>query len=342
MMSDNIDLKAWEDHLKKVFPFSNAIGKEDLYLTEQYGQPVLSVMGQRYFVRFVKQITDGMIFIPSEDHYPPIYLTEKISPKKAEWLRGAKQPFIDTKGNAFLNLPNLYLFVMGRREEVVSPLMPPKSVSGKLFKKTGIKLIYALLTDPQLDADSRENRLNAAMRDLAKDIGLSIGSVSELFAEMKERGFLLMDGRDKRLINRKMLFDQWLHGYMDCHFKLKKKCFEADTVLWWENRKPEHEGFLWGGEPAGAVLTDGFLRPQKLTLYTDKPLYDLVVDGNLHQVSAGGNVEFVEPFLMAKGERGCVHPLLVYADLICSSDDRNLEIARRINDRYLRRIIEAD
>jgi len=342
MINADIDWRAWEEHLKKVFPFSDAIGTEDLFFTEQYGKTVLSVKGQRYFVKFVKHITDGTHFISPQDHHPPIYLTEKISLKKAEWMRGAKTAFIDTKGNAFLVLPECYLFVMGRRVDVESPLMPPKPSSGKLFKKTGIKLVYALLTDPRLDEDWGNDLLNVPVRELADKARMSTGSVSELLSEMKERGFLLTDGQFKRLVNRKVLFDQWLHGYMDYRFKVKRQCFKADRITWWEDRKQECEGFLWGGEPAAAILTDDFLRPQKLTLYTDKPLYDLVVDGNLHQVSAGGNVEFIEPFLNAEGEQGCVHPLLVYADLICSSDDRNTETARRINDRYLRRIIEAN
>ncbi len=213
---------------------------------------------------------------------------------------------------------------------------------GKLFKKTGIKLVYALLTDPRLDEDWGNDLLNVPVRELADKASMSTGSVSELLTEMKTRGFLLTDGRFKRLVNRKVLFDQWLNGYMEYRFTVRKQCFKADTVSWWKNRKPEQEGFLWGGEPAGAVLTDHFLRPSKLTLYTDQPLYDLVLDGDLHQLPAGGNVEFLEPFMKTDGEQGCAHPLLVYADLIYSSDDRNTETAGRIRDRYLRRILESD
>jgi hypothetical protein len=38
----------------------------------------------------------------------------------------------------------------------------------------------------------------------------------------------------------------------------------------------------------------------------------------------------------------CVHPLLVYADLIASEIDRNVETAQRVYDRHLRQIIEPD
>ncbi|MBT3293770.1 MAG: hypothetical protein HN919_01790 [Verrucomicrobia bacterium] len=341
MMNRQTDLKAWEEHLKKVFPFSDALERDDLFFTDEYGQPVLSIKGHRYFVKFVQHIKDSLIFIPPTDHYPPIYLAEHISLKKAESMREANTAFIDTKGNAFLNLPDLYLFVMGRSVKAESPLIPKKAPTGKLFKKTGIKLVYALLTDPRLDKDWGNDLLNVSVRELADKARMSTGSISELVSEMKERGFLLADGRFKRLVNRKVLVDQWLHGYMDYRFTVKKQCFEAESISWWHDRKPESEGFLWGGEPAAAILTDDFLRPERLTLYTNRPLYDLVVDGALHQTPSGGNVEFIEPLMKTGGDQGCVHPLLVYADLICSSDDRNTETATRIHDRYLQSIIEA-
>lgn len=343
MKNKSAEWKAWEAHIKAVFPFSDAIKPDDLAFTEEYGQPVLAILGRKHFVKFVKNIRDGMIFMGAADHYPPICLTEQISLKRAEMMRATDTAFIDSKGNVFLDLPGIYLFVIGRRAEAAAPLWPASRSAGKLFKKSGIKLIYTLLADPLLDTDSDGKRLNAAVRDLAKEAGLSTGSVSELLSEMKERGFLLTDGRHRRLVNRKALFDQWLHGYMDYRFRMPRQCYKADSVQWWKQRRPEKEGFLWGGEPAGAILTDHYLRPEKLTVYCDKPLYDLVVDTDLHQVSAGGNVEFVTPLsdLDSTGT-GCVHPLLVYADLICSSDNRNTETATRIYERYLRKVIEPD
>lgn len=349
MNKNQPDWQAWERHIKAVFPYSNALTKDDLNFSEEYGRLVLSIRSHKFFVEFVKQIKDSVRFVPSQEHYPLLYLTEQISQKRAEEMRKSNTPFIDVKGNAFIHLPDLYLFVMGRRQEESSPLWPQKRPSGKLFRKSGIKLIHLFLSDPRLDQDWGNDLLNVSVRELASEAEMSTGSVSELLSEMKERGFLLTDGRFKRLINRKVLFDQWMRGYMDYRFRVKKQCFEAKTLEWWRTRNPATEGFLWGGEPAAALLTDDFLRPGKLTLYTACPLYDLVVDGDLHQVPAGGNIEFVEPFPRAKyGQaekpalRECVQPLLVYADLICSSDDRNTETATRIYDRYLRQIIEPD
>jgi DNA-binding Xre family transcriptional regulator len=218
----------------------------------------------------------------------------------------------------------------------------PSSSTGKLFKKSGLKLIYALLTDPGIDQASGNNLLNASVRELATETNISAGSASELLSEMDTRGFLLHDGPIKRLISRKALFDQWINGYRNYRFKLKRQPLRAASIDWWTNRNPPQDGFLWGSEPAGAILTDGFLQPETLTLFTDAPLYDLIVDENLQPAPDGGNVEFVETPFIKREINGCVHPLLVCADLICSDDDRNAETSARIYDRYLRQIIDPD
>ena len=338
------DLNVWENHLKAVFPYSNALTANDLNFCMESGDPVLKIRAQKFSVRFVKTITDTTIFIGPQNRYPTLYLTEQISLSKAESMRSANTPFIDIKGNAFLNLPGLYLFVTGRKQSLPSPLWQQSRLAGKLFKSSGIKLIHLLLTDPLLDAQPENALLNTNMRELATRAGLSTGSVSELISEMKERGFLLDHDRMRILVNRKELFDKWIHGYTDYRLRLNRLCFQVDSIAWWRDRNPQQEAFLWGGEPAAALLTNDYLRPQKLTLYTALPLYDLVVEANLHQTPSSGNVEFVMPLPGADcgPSKDCVHPILVYADLICcSGDERNTETATRIYEKYIQHIIET-
>ena len=101
------DWKAWAKHIKAVFPYSDNITKDDRHFSEEYGKPVLEIQTHRFFVEFVKHIKDTVHFIPPKEHYPPLYLTEQISLQRAEKMRNANTPFIDIKGNAFLNLPGL-------------------------------------------------------------------------------------------------------------------------------------------------------------------------------------------------------------------------------------------
>jgi hypothetical protein len=62
-------------------------------------------------------------------------------------------------------------------------------------------------------------------------------------------------------------------------------------------------------------------------------------------VDPEGTVEFLKPFWrMSQAPSSgpqCVHPLLVYADLLSVDDDRTREVAQNIYGKYLRTIIET-
>lgn len=333
----------WIEILGKVFPCSNAIAKNDLRFSVEADDLILRIRGKPFVVKYLKPIRDADPVPLEFSPHPVMYLADRLSKEKAEEMRAANRPFVDLRGNAFVSIPGLYLFVAGRSAKARVDHARMTGPTGKLFKKSGIQLITLLLTDPHLDADPDQAWLNRSVRDLAKQAGLSVGSVSDLFAEMKARKFMVSDGRTKRLINRKKLLDAWAHGYAEFRLRRKRQCFAADTIAWWEKRHPAKEGFRWGGEPAAAILTNRFLRPGKLTLYAGKPLYDLVVEANLHSSAGDWAVEILEPLPGAADgpDPNCAHPLLVYADLIASGDNRNAEAARRIYDDHLRRTIES-
>lgn len=334
---------AWIEILGRVFPYSDALVKNDIQFSVEADELILRIRGKPFVVKHLKPIRDAGPIPLELGPCPVLYLTERMSTEKAEEMRMANRPFVDLRGNAFISIPGLYLFVAGRtaKGEVNDGLV--SGATGKLFKKSGIQLISLLLTDPNLDAHPDHAWLNRSVRDLASKVGLGLGSVSDLFTEMKAREFMVVDGRTKRLINRKKLLDAWAYGYAEFRLRRKRQCFTVDTIDWWENRHPSKEGFRWGGEPAAAILTNRFLRPGRLTIYADQPLYDLVVEANLHTSASDWAVEILEPLPgVADGpDPNCVHPLLVYADLIATGDNRNDEAARRIYADHLRSTIES-
>lgn len=334
------DWQVWERQIRAVFPFSISLAPEELQFSFEKGALFLTVKGHLFSVQLVKQTRDFLL-LPRSGECPALVLMDHVSAKTAERLRAANQPFMDCSGNAFLNLPGLYLFVSGRKADRSTQLQFGRHPAGKLFKKSGIKLIFLILSDPALDSEQGGDALNSNMRKLAANAGLSIGSVSELFAEMKDRGFLISDGSSRRLVNRRALFEGWLHGYAEYRLRVKQRCFRAEEIGWWESRTPAQDGFYWGGEPAASLLTGGFLSPGKLTLYTTQALFDLIVETNLQPSASGGNVELVEPLPKSEWQHGCVHPLVVYADLLRSGDERNAETAKRIYEKNLRDVIEA-
>ena len=105
----------------------------------------------------------------------------------------------------------------------------------------------------------------------------------------------------------------------------------------WKNIPATH--FLWGGEAAGALMTD-YLMPQKLTMYTSYPKMQLMKEVKLVP-DEGGPIEMIEIFwqedkLDHSGKNlRTVPPLLAYAELATSLDSRNRETAERIKELYL-------
>ena len=93
--------------------------------------------------------------------------------------------------------------------------------------------------------------------------------------------------------------------------------------------------FFWGGEPAGAILTD-YLKPEKFCIYTSLHSQELLKDYKLAP-SEVGNVEINELFFKPEifNCEKTVPPLLVYADLLLSGDNRNPETADLIYEKYL-------
>lgn len=85
----------------------------------------------------------------------------------------------------------------------------------------------------------------------------------------------------------------------------------------------------WGGEAAAAKLTR-YLNPQEITLYVDKDNLAAVLIPHKLRKDPNGEVEILRRFWRPDAippHRDMVHPLLVYADLMGTGNQRNIETA---------------
>jgi len=87
-----------------------------------------------------------------------------------------------------------------------------------------------------------------------------------------------------------------------------------------------------------------YLKPEITTIYSHKPLNDLVVNFRLRK-DTQGNIELREQFWRFETDdqaRGLVPPVLVYADLMATGDARNVETARMIYQNQIEKhLLEA-
>lgn len=275
-----------------------------------------------------------------------LLIADYVDLKMAEKLRRENIQFIDTVGNAYINVPPVYVYVKGNRRERPNKLMTTNTGANRAFEPTGLKVVFAFLCQPEL--------ANAPYREIAEKAGVAVGTVGWVINGLKAADLIRDKGKkqERRIVNYQKLLDRWVEGYPE---KLRPKQligkFIADTPYWWKEFDIQKYDAYWGGEIAAAKYTD-YLKPQVATVYLrDVALTQFLVDARLRKATAwnGENAATViiyrtfwtenitEPDM--KEQKELVHPVLAYADLVATGDTRNIETARRIYDEYIAQYI---
>jgi hypothetical protein len=148
-------------------------------------------------------------------------------------------------------------------------------------------------------------------------------------------------GRKIRLINKERLLERWIAAYTE---QLRPKLTLGryrGAAGWWKEAVLDPDRALWGGEVAALKLT-GHLNPQETTIYAGKEnLAALLIQHKLKK-DPTGDVELLHRFWRQDAvlpNRDMVHPLLVYADLMATGNQRNIETARMIYDQHIIQLV---
>ena len=275
-----------------------------------------------------------------------VLIADYVDPKMAEKLHQENVQFIDTVGNAYINVPPVYVYVKGNRRETPDKFMPTNTGAKRAFEPTGLKVIFAFLCQPDL--------VNATYREIAEKAGVAVGTVGWVINGLKAADLIRDKGKkqERRIVNYQKLLDRWVEAYPE---KLRPKQvigqFIADTPYWWKDIDIQKYDAYWGGEIAAAKYTD-YLKPQVATVYLhDDALTRFLVDTRLRKVTdwidenaatviiyrTFWTENITEPDM--KVQKELVHPVLAYADLVATGDTRNIETARRIYDEYIAQYI---
>lgn len=265
--------------------------------------------------------------------YPQLLVAEYINPNMAEELRKNGIQFIDINGNAYINNFPLYIFIKGNKaNEIFKKALPIRA-----FQPTGLRMIYALLCDAGL--------ANKPYREIARAAGIALGTVGWVFRGLREVGFLIdMGKRGKRLLNKKDLFDRWCTAYIEkLRPKLMLGTFEGPGN-WWKGYTVNPDYAQWGGEVAANIITK-YLKPQDVIIYLDRNNFKDIILNNRLRKNDNGDIEILERFWVTNNNyehKNIVHPLLIYADLLATGNQRNIEAARMIYEQYIIRYLRED
>lgn len=255
---------------------------------------------------------------------PPLLVTDYVTPPLAEKLRARNIAFLDAAGNAFLDQPPVYVWIKGER-----PLQTPgtNKVKGRAFQASGLKVLFALLCNPDWVAEP--------YREIARLARVAHGTVGWVMADLPTLGFIAEINGERRLLRPALLLKHWAEAYArTLRPKLILGRFRTDQAQWWAKAKPAKYELAFGGEVAAERLTQA-LRPETVTLYGERADPRLLIDYKL-QKDPDGPVEILQRFWDFPTENKDLTPdPLIYADLLNIGDARCLEAADLIYEKIV-------
>lgn len=287
----------------------------------------LMIANEEFVVEIKSEVTKGNkgIVLASlketshENNLPIILITKYIPSEIAKEYVAEGINYLDVAGNCNIRQHNLVLLVEGKKIERAAKVNQPRA-----FQEAGIKLIFLFLVDPA--------KAQLKYRELAELANISLGSVGTIMHELIDLNFILKTKQTMKLKNTKELLNRWITAYHDVlrpRLLMKHMRFvrPESYTKWKEINLNEPDGLAyWGGEPGANLLTN-YLHPGIFTIYTYRNWQSFKDIGLVPDET--GNVEVLVIFW---GPQMCmgVPPVLIYADLMSSGSDRNIETANMI------------
>lgn len=251
-------------------------------------------------------------------------ISQYISKPHRKQLKEEGVNYLDASGNCHIKKRTLFLYI---NDQKVTPQR--ESEKGKLWKPAGLRLIFSVLLKPDI--------INNTYRTIAEVSNIGLGTVGPLLKELEKEGYFSHYNDNYHLENRESLLNRWTEVFYSVFRpRLVQGRFRFATPNDRNNwRNIELHGVLWGGESAGALLTQ-YLHPEKFTLYSELSKTEVIKQLRLVPDN-NGEVELLKPFWNTDAfinHEHVVPPLLAYAELNASMDSRNRETAQRIKDQY--------
>lgn len=248
---------------------------------------------------------------------PVLLVCNRLTPTLAEYCVNNKINFIDSSGNAYIQISGLYLFIEGRYQK------HPVAISSH-FTEGVMKLLFILLSYPE--------SLNDPYRRLAEKANISLGMVSKAFDFLEVHRYLRKSQKQRRLMNKSELQIFWLKDYATV---LRSKLdFLALPIPDSRSEITLTNDECWSGEIIAEKLSDGYLVPESGVIFTPHSLLKRQKELGLKPVP-GGKLQLVSCFWRNVILNDQAEAMLCVAELLASKDDRNREVARMLNDKYL-------
>lgn len=264
--------------------------------------------------------------LPQVEKYKCALITKYVPKELAEELKDKNVQFLDTAGNAYINVPHIFIYITGNKRRVKD--IKPRPL--RLFRKAGLKVLFVILNKPEL--------LNAPYRNIAYAGDTALGTVANVLTDLKKLGYLLELGEHgRKLLKKDELLEKWVANYNETlRPTIIKGKYMTNKLRWWKKIDPKEFDIYWGGEIAANLLTK-HLKPKIETIYTNQNINKLILKNKFIK-NDKGDVEILDKFwnFNYKEEiKNIVPPLLIYADLVRIPDERNIITAQKIYEQEI-------
>lgn len=260
---------------------------------------------------------------------PLLLIAPYLSAKLAEECQRTGINFLDTVGNAHIDVPGNYLFITGKPRPK-APRIPADQSA--LRKASTLRVIFALLTI--------EGLAQQPVRAIAEAAGAALGSASNAIEDLVALGFITGEARKRRLANRQALQMEWARQYpISLRGKLKPQRYACGDADWrGSSLLTDEPEVALSGEVAAAAITQ-YINPASACVYSWMDRGQLLRKHRLRP-DPEGPIEVLDAFwpradlVHAKAVDPAVAPLLlVYADLMASNEGRSVEVAGMLMER---------
>ncbi len=248
-----------------------------------------------------------------------------IPAQRARALRDSGINYLDTAGNAFLNLPGLQVYRETNDQPAVDPVR--KRPPGGAFNASAVRVGLQLLMDPPL--------VGSSLRTIAALAGVSAPSAKFALDAFKADGYVVEIGKmGRKLVEREAFLRKWAESF---NLNYRPKCALGTYSTGIDVMVLDGLHACWGGELGADRLTNN-LKAIEHVLYSYSRKVGPLVAKNRLRPDSKGTVELVEACWDERQQepQGTAPAFVVFADLLNTRDPRCIEVAEQICETILK------
>ena len=242
-----------------------------------------------------------------------------IAPNAKELLIEQGINYIDKAGNISFKHNSIHVHVEGKLNQSET-----QTYSSKAFTKTGTKVLFQFLNQPEL--------LNKPYREIARSSDVALGTIPNVMAALKAENYLTSNDQDRlELAKVEELVQHWCEAYLtNLKPLLYRQSFSSTSETFnqdWSNLT-ELEETVFGGECALA-MDDTTIKPSTFTIYSNQKQNAV---NSYFQLTPDklGKIHVYDKFWKENTESKITSQLLMYADLMDKTQGKFIEKANLI------------